>query len=179
MNAVGEKAVDASVVLRKAIDMELEGMDFFERASKQVENQRAKDMFLGLLKQEQRHAFVLGEELKRLEQGLSWAPLEEMRKKATGAQLGSVFKDRGIKRLAMNPDVGELEVIKIGMAVEKKSIEYYRAAGKDVSDGRAKEIFSWLVGEEAGHLTILNAEYDNRSRSGFHYDNAEFSLEVE
>lgn len=174
-----EKVSDPLDVLRKAIDMELEGMDFFERASEQVENQRAKDMFLGLLKQEQRHALVLGEELKRLEQGQTWAPLEEMRKRAAGLQVGSVFKDREVKHLAMRPDIGELEVLRIGLAVEKKSIDYYRAAGKSVGDGRAKEVFSWLVGEEAGHLTVLNAEYDNRSRSGFHYDSAEFSLEVE
>jgi len=176
---MGENAADSSEVLRKAIDMELEGMDFFERASQQVEDQRAKDMFIGLLKQEQRHALVLAEELKELEQGRKWAPLEETRKKVSGMQASSVFRDREVRRLVMKPDIGELEVLRIGMAVEKKSIDYYRAAGKTVPDGRAKEVFNWLVGEEAGHLTVLNAEYDNRSRSGFHYDNAEFSLEVE
>jgi len=35
-----------------------------------------------------------------------------------------------------------------------------------------------LVGEEAGHLTILTAEHENRIKSGFYYDNMEFSLEV-
>jgi rubrerythrin len=176
---MGESATDPMDVLRKAIDMELEGMDFFERASERVEDQRAKDMFMGLLKQEQRHALVLAEELKGFEQGRTWAPLEETRRAVSGMQASSVFRDRAVKRLVMKPDMGELEVLRIGMAVEKKSIEYYRAAGKSVPDGRAKEVFNWLVGEEAGHLTVLNAEYDNRSRSGFHYDNAEFSLEVE
>ena len=63
--------------------------------------------------------------------------------------------------------------------MEKKSIEYYTKAASMVDDPKAKEIFRWLVGEEGGHLTILTAEYDYRSKSGYYYDKAEFSLEVE
>jgi rubrerythrin len=62
--------------------------------------------------------------------------------------------------------------------VEKKSIDYYRSAATESSDPKAKEVFNWLVGEEAGHLTILTAEHNYWTKSGYYYDNAEFSLEV-
>jgi len=165
-------------VLRNAIAMEIEGKAFFEEAAEKVRHQRAKDTFLSLVKQEQRHVDILSAELSRLSAGKNWASLAEITKRASTQLQLSVFKDKEIKRIKLRADAGELDVLKVGIAVEKKSIEYYRAAGAQTIDHNAREIFNWLVGEEAGHLTILNAEYEYRTKSGFYYDNMEFSLEV-
>ena len=165
-------------ILRNALEMEAEGKAFFERVAEMMKHPRAKEMFVSLAKQENRHIEVLGGELKRLEDGDDWASLEEMRSVGSGISKVAVFQDRQFKRLKLRPDAGELEALNIGIEVEKKSIDYYRSAGSQVSNPKAKEIFNWLVGEEAGHLTILTAEYENRTKSGFYYDNMEFSLEV-
>jgi len=58
----------------------------------------------------------------------------------------------------------------------------YRRVGAEATRDRAMAVtlvFNWLVGEESGHLTILQAERDSRSGSGFHYGSMEFSLETE
>jgi len=165
-------------ILRNAISMEVEGKEFFESAARSMKEQRAKDTFMSLVKQEQRHIDVLNAELSRLAAGKSWASLDEMRTSASTYPMISVFRDKTIRRIHLRPEAGELEVLKIGVEVEEKSIEYYRTAGAGTEDSKAREIFNWLVGEEAGHLTILNAEYEYRTKSGFYYDNMEFSLEV-
>lgn len=165
-------------ILRSAISMEIEGKEFFEEAAGRVKHQRAKDTFISLVKQEQRHIDILRAELSRLSDGKGWASLAEMKVNASAYAQRSVFKDKDIRRIRLGPDAGELEVLKVGIEVEKKSIEYYRDAANQTTDQNAKEIFTWLVGEEAGHLTILSAEYENRTGSGFYYDNMEFSLEV-
>jgi len=165
-------------ILRNALDMEAEGKDFFERVANMMKHPRAKEMFVSLAKQENRHIEVLGSELKRFEQGDDWASLEEMKSGGSGIPKVSVFTDREFKHLKLRPDAGELEALSIGIEVEKKSIDYYRSAASRVASTKAKEVFNWLVGEEAGHLTILTAEYENRIKSGFYYDNMEFSLEV-
>jgi rubrerythrin len=165
-------------ILRNAIQMEIEGKDFFEGAAEMVKHQRSKDTFISLVKQEQRHLDILGAELNRLEHGEEWASLQTMKRSAPAFPKVSVFQDRAFRHLKLSPDAGELEVLKVGIEVEQKSIEYYRSAGSSTADPRGKEIFNWLVGEEAGHLTILNAEYENRTRSGFYYDDMEFSLET-
>jgi len=166
-------------ILQNAVEMEQEGKEFFERASNMMRHERAKQMFTSLVKQEQRHIDILGEELRRLQAGIGWATLEEMKSGAQHYPKISVFKDKEIMNLKLEPDAGELEVINVGIQVEKKSIDYYRDAAQGADDIKAREVFNWLVGEEAGHLTILNAEYDNRSGAGFYYDNMEFSLEVD
>lgn len=165
-------------VLSNALEMEIEGRSFFRRASEVVRNQQAKDTFTSLVKQEQRHVDILGEELNRLEKGLSWASLQEMKQEAQTYPKISVFQDKDVKHMKLDPDAGELDVLKVGMEIEKKSIDYYRNASFQTTDPKAREVFNWLVGEEAGHLTILSAEYDYRTRSGYYYDNSEFSLEV-
>lgn len=165
-------------ILLNAIAMEIEGKEFFEDAAGKLEHRRAKDTFISLVKQEQRHIDILNAELARLGDGKDWASLSEMKDSASSYALQSVFKDKDIRRIRLGADAGELEVLKVGIEVEKKSIEYYRNAATQTTDQNAKGIFTWLVGEEAGHLTILSAEYENRMGSGFYYDNSEFSLEV-
>jgi len=169
---------DALDVLRNAIEMELEGKDFFERAIGIVKHQRAKDTFSGLVKQEQRHVEVLGAELARLERGKDWLSLNQLETSGESYPKLSVFRDKAIKRIKIDPGTGELDVLGLGIEIERKSIKYYEDAGRAVRDGNAREMFAWLVKEESGHLAILTAEYDYRSKSGYYYDNAEFSLEV-
>lgn len=169
----------AADILRTAIEMELEGQRLFENASEMMKHPHAKEMFLSLVKQEMRHVQVIGHELHRIELGLGWSSLETVKSVQGGYPHISVFDDKGIPVTGLDPNIGELEVISLGIEVEKKSIDYYRDAGSKVDDPKAREIFNWLVGEETGHLLILKAEYDNRSGSGFYFDSREFSLEVE
>lgn len=165
-------------ILGRAIEMEREGKGFFEDVAAGSRHQRTKDTFMSLAKQEQRHMDILGEELRRLGQGENWASLQELRLLAPQPPNDSVFKDKKIKRMKLNLGAGELDALKLGIEIEKKSIDYYREAGLGTSDDKAREVFAWLVGEESGHLTILTAEYEYRTKSGFYYDNMEFSLEV-
>jgi len=175
---MSEKDAGILSILANAIEMEFEGKAYFEDFASNARHQRTKDTFMSLVKQEQRHVDILSEELRRLDQGKTWASLEEMKASAPQSPKTSVFRNRDIRRIKFNPEAGELEALKLGIEIEKKSIEYYRSAGTQAGDPKAREIFNWLVGEEGGHLTILNAEYEYRSRTGYYYDNMEFSLEV-
>jgi rubrerythrin len=165
-------------ILRNAIDMENEGREFFRKVAQRMKYPRTKDMFKSLAKQEQRHVHVLEEELSRLQKGKGWVVPSAVKEASEPSASHEVFEGAKAHASALDPKASELEVIKLGMDIEKRSIEYYRRAGEEVGSDEAKSVFNWLVGEEAGHLTILKAEYDLRSRSGFYFDTPEFSLEV-
>lgn len=168
---------DPGLVLRDAVEMEVQGKEFYEQAAKRMENPRAKDMFLSLAKQERMHIDILEEQLHRYAHDKAWMSLKQLMKEASPSKI-SVFQDRDIKKIEIHPEAGELDVIQVGMEIERKSVEYYRKAGSEVKDKNAKEIFNWLVAQEAGHLTVLQAEYDYRTKSGFYMGSPEFSLEV-
>lgn len=168
----------ASDILKDAIAMEEDGMAFFKRASTMMTRKRSRDMFLSLAAQEDKHIAVLSHELARVEDGKGWDTLDKA-KRSTRPARRSVFSERDIRRVKLEPGAGELEVIDVGIDVEDRSIEYYRAAGQAAEAPNARQVFNWLVGEESGHLTILRAERDSRSGSGFYYDSMEFSLETQ
>ena len=169
---------DQMAILRNAIEMEMEGKEFFRNAAERMKYPRTKDMFKSLVKQEQRHVRVLEEELSRLQDGKGWIAPTSVKDSRKSSQSHEVFEGAKASASALDPKATELEAIKLGMDIEKRSIEYYRRAGEEVESEEARRVFGWLVGEEAGHLTILKAEYDIRSRSGFYFDSPEFSLEV-
>ena len=165
-------------ILRNAIQMEEDGKRFFSEMAERIRHPSAKDMYASLVKQEQRHIEVLTEQLTRLEAGKEWSAPSSVRRGHAAVPKVSVFGKEERRGLAVDPGASELDVIRLGMEIEKRSIEYYRRASAEVGGAKARQVFNWLVGEEAGHLAILQAEYDNRSRSGFYFDTPEFSLEV-
>jgi rubrerythrin len=165
-------------ILRNAIQMELYGEDYFQKMSDWAKHPNTKSMFISLARQERRHIDVLREELTSIEGGGDWVSPSSVKSGSNSAANEKVFGAEVGGGSEIDPKAGELEAIRLAMEVEKRSIDYYRKAGAQVTGSNAKKVFSWLVGEEAGHLTILTAEYDNRSRSGFYFDTPEFSLEV-
>ena len=165
-------------VLRDAVVMELQGKDLFERASAIMSHPRAKEMFAGLARQEQAHADILAERLTVIRGSTAPRSLEAMRDHPAHFDLGDVFGDMKTIEIELEQGAGELEVIRLGIQLEKKSIEYYESAAEASQDSEARRTFEWLVGEEKGHLVILKAEHDNRAGTGFYYDTPEFSLEV-
>jgi len=170
-------SVDSALILRSAVEMEIQGKEFYEKAAGKMTNQRGKEMFHSLVKQEMLHIDILEDQLNRFVRDKVWLSLEQLKGEAPSRKI-SVFQDKDIKKIEIGPNAGELDVIKVGMEVETKSVEYYRAAGSHLQNKNAVDIFNWLVAQEAGHLTILQAEYDYRTKSGFYMGSPEFSLEV-
>lgn len=68
---------------------------------------------------------------------------------------------------------GEIDAIKIGIDMEKKSIEFY----KNWAKGNLKSLFNELIEFEKEHLELLQAELDYVQKTGFWFDYFESSLE--
>ena len=177
MRGMSGTSIDPALILRNAVEMEIQGKEFYERAAEKMMNQRGKEMFRSLVNQERVHVDILEDQLNRFVHDKVWLSLNHLKSEAPATKI-SVFQDKYIKKIEIGPNAGELDVIKLGMEVEKKSVDYYRAAGSGLRDKNAKDIFNWLVAQEAGHLTILQAEYDYRTKSGFYMGDPEFNLEV-
>ena len=159
-------SINPALVLRNAVEMEIQGKAFYERAAEKMTDQKGKDMFLRLVEQERVHADILEDQLNMFVHDKGWISLKQLRDGASAPKI-SVFEDRDIREIEIGPNAGELDVMKLGMEVERKSVEYYRAAGNGLRDKNAKDIFNWLVAQETGHLKILQTEYDRRTKSGF------------
>lgn len=160
---MSDKSVDPGLVLRNAVNMEIQGKVFYEKAAEKMTNKSGKDMFLRLVEQERVHIDLLEIQLNMYTHDKAWLSMEKLKADASAPKI-SVFEDKDIKAIEIGPNASELDVMKLGMKVEEKSIEYYGAAGNDIRDKNAKDMFKWLVGQETTHLKVLQAEYNRRTK---------------
>ena len=161
---MSDRSVDPGLILRNAVGMEIQGRVFYQKAAEKMTSQGAKDMFLKLMEQERVHIDVLEDQLNMFVHDKGWVTLKQLKENASAPRI-SVFDDKDIKEIKIGPNSSELDVVKLGVKVEEKSIEYYRAAVDDFQDRNAKDIFGWLVEQETMHLQILKAEHDRRAKA--------------
>ncbi len=141
-------------VLGTALELERKGAAFYMKASGKTENTTGKKMFLQLAKEEEEHIQRLQEMFKKLHPQ-------------------KTEKDIPLFDVDVSSYSGEPEALKVGINMEKKSIEFY----SDHAKGDLEPLFCELIEFEKGHLELLQAELDYVQKTGFWFDYFESSLE--
>jgi rubrerythrin len=146
-------------VLRTAIQMEVDGKEFYQKASQKSSNKLAKELFQQLAKEEDIHRKKFVDIYEALRKGKNWpdvGPPSEKGKRlkslfaeATKA-LGSKFKAAG----------SELEAIKTAMDMEVKSYNLYHSRSEESTLPVEKRFYETLAGEERGHHLALLDSYE-------------------
>ncbi|MGD2247226.1 MAG: ferritin family protein [Candidatus Methanofastidiosia archaeon] len=146
--------MDKAQILGTALDLEWKGYTFYTKAEEKTENETGKKMFHQLAKEEKEHI----EKLKDMFKGFY--------PEKSGKNI-PFFKGE------VSEYSGEVDAIKTGIDMEKKSIEFYSEWGK----GEFQELFDALIEFEKTHLDLLQAELDYVQRTGYWFDYFESSLE--
>ncbi|MBU7019352.1 MAG: ferritin family protein [Theionarchaea archaeon] len=141
-------------VLGTALNLEKKGFTFYSEAEKKTENRTGKKMFAQLAREEEDHIRDIKNMFKNLYPQRSEVDIP-------------VF-DEDISEYS-----GEVEALRIGIEMEKKSIEFYT----DWAEGNLGTLFKRLIEIEKSHLELLEAELDYVKRTGFWFDYFESSLE--
>lgn len=150
-------------VIRTAIKMETDGMEFYEKARDKTSHPFGKEMFLSFKKDEERHLNVL----KKILAELDLSGFEKYFGKTPREKIRTIFnqiKDKMQQRIAANPD--EMETLKIGIEMEKESIRFYKSSLEKTVDPRAKILLEKLILEEKDHYSILENTHSFLEDSG-------------
>ena len=141
--------------LRMAISTERSGLEFYSRGATQVQDARARKVFLRLAGEEQEHLGTLEGRYKELlaeDPKLESYPTFLFFKGAanglfaTGAdQLAKIVDDR--------------EALMIGIRCERGSHKFFKRYGERFEDSEGKRIFLEFADEEREHLQLLISEY--------------------
>jgi rubrerythrin len=151
-------------IIRTAIKMEEDGIDFYQEAAKKTSHPFGKKMFLSFVEDEKRHLTVL----RSILADLKFSDFDRKKKKKTPKErIKTVFRE--VKNeieeiIAANPD--ELEALKIGMDMESKSVEFYQGALEKTQDSRQKAFFIRLIEEEREHYELLQNTHSYLKDSG-------------
>ena len=146
-------------ILQSAIQMEVDGKEFYQRASQKSSNRLAKELFQRLAIEEDEHSKKFEEIFQALKKGQDWPAIEPPswgRK-----QLKSIFAE-ATKELGSKIKVSqsELEAIKTAIDVEVKTYDFYRSRSEQSTFPVEKRFYQALAAEERGHQLALLDSYE-------------------
>jgi len=153
-----------SNVIRTAIRMEEDGIDFYHKAAEKTSHPFGKRMFLSFAEDEKRHLTVLRNILADLKFSNFDRFFGEKKPREKIKTLFREVKSELKERIAANPD--ELEALKIGMNMESKSIEFYESSMKKTQNPHLKSFFKRLIEEEKEHYQLLETTCSYLKDSG-------------
>ena len=165
-----------------AYNTELDGYAFYTNAAGIISDDKGKNVFIHIAKEELDHIAVVSSIAERLRKGLGMESYEEALKEGT-----TVFDKKGlpifpkdnelIKRLKTNRT--DQNAISIAMEIEEKAVEFYGNMLNRAKSPVEKMLFTRLHEMEKGHLKVFRWEYESLTRTGFWCGNMEYSVEKE
>ncbi|MBN1862542.1 MAG: ferritin family protein [Dehalococcoidales bacterium] len=143
--------------LQVAIQMEIDGKEFYLKASRESGNEMGKKLLASLAAEEDLHRQTFEEIYRSLKDKKGWP--ETRLESDGGAGLRTIFArataDSGVKAQA-----SELDAVKTAMDMENKTYDYYQAQSQTASYGGEKEFYRALMAQERGHYLVLLDYYE-------------------
>ena len=140
--------------LEIAMKLEEDGKKFYLDASEKATSTFAKDMFQSLAKDEEVHLEKVKEIYKKLKEEKEWPKVV--------TSIGDVVKTKALfpkdikDRNMTEKDLSEsVNVLKMGIEMEEKSIKFYNELAEKATDPFEIRFFIALAHEERGHYLSL------------------------
>jgi len=146
-------------VLQLAVQMEVEGKEFYQKLSQKSSSKLAKQLFQQLADEEDIHRKKFEEIYETLKRGQNWPEVVPPSEK--GKRLKSLFAE-ATKELGSKIKVAEseLEAIKMAMDMEIKSYNLYHSRSEESALPVEKQFYEALAGEEREHHLALLDSYE-------------------
>jgi len=140
--------------LEIAIKMEIEGKEFYQKASEKSGDTLGKALFQRLAKEEEFHAAKAREIATALAEGEKPLAIEESLD--SGKKLNSIFA-KAKREIEPRQEVAssEFEAIKIALDMEEKTRKFYEEQSEKAENEFERRFFKALTGEERGHYLSL------------------------
>ncbi len=149
----------ADEVLQMAVDVEVDGIEFYGKAEEMVDDVELKKTLKFLGDQEVAHK----EKFLELKRALSasakeqtvWDPESELCSYLGMMAELHVFKSKGGPRNLLAKVEGEEDVLDMAIRFEKDSILFFYSLSEMVEDEEARKTIGALIKEEQNHLKTL------------------------
>ena len=150
-------------VLRYAMQMELDGANFFKENAEKFNNVTSKKLFLDLAETEMEHYKYLENQLRSYRETKSFDTSEEVMGREE-----NIFEDREesehLEATLGESDIPDITILRMAYLIERDFKEFYNDAAENANDEAAKAIFTKLAKWEAGHELLFKREYDKRMK---------------
>lgn len=143
--------------LETALQMEIDGKKFYQKAAETISNGAGKKLFQRLAAEEDIHRLAFEAIFQSIQKKQGW-PLVDFH--PGGKQLRTIFAEaaRSLKPGATAPS-DELAAVQIGLDMEEKSYELYQGRAK-VTSGAERDFYQLVAAEERQHRLALADYYE-------------------
>ena len=146
-----EKTMDG---LLYAIRMEIDGKEFYLKASLESENEVGKKLLESLAVQEDNHRKKFQQIFENLRESRRW-PLVTFKNNATTV-LRTIFSEETARlKTRVRPEFSEVETVREAMLMEDKSYDLYRQRYEQAADIDERQFYEKIAAEEREHKLIL------------------------
>ena len=151
-----EKTLEA---LKMAVQMEIDGKEYYLKASSQSSNELGRGLLNRLAAEEDYHRNKFEQIYNSIREKKSW-PIVDFQPDS-GQKLRTVFARA---TASMDPKVNtaatELEAVQNAMAMENKTRDFYVEQAEIATIKEQKNFFELVAGEEREHYMVLMDYYD-------------------
>ncbi len=138
--------------LREAVMTEIKGQQLYSHAANETEDPTARGMFEALARDEDYHVKMLMAQHEAMA-NTGKLDLGQVHPAEVDHGAGHIVDDAFRKSLKRG--TFEMAVIGLGCDLENKAIAYYRKQAAETQNAELKQLFTWLVEWEIGHLSAL------------------------
>ena len=145
--------------LQIAIQMEIDGKEFYQRESQSSGNQLGKELFQSLAAEEDIHRQKFKEIYSAIGRKKAWPKTDIQPDK--GKRLRNVFAQatRTVDSAITVLDT-ELDAVKTAMDMENKTHDYYKNQNRTATYDAERDFFELLAAEEKEHSLVLLDYYE-------------------
>lgn len=156
MTTESEKSLEA---LDIAIQMEIDGKEFYTRASRMSGNELGRKLLLSLAAEEDLHRRKFEEIYEAISRGEAW--LEVGLPRGQGEARVTMFA-RAAEKLGSGIEVpaNELEAIRTAMTMENESYDFYRSRMEKAGRDAERSFYEAVAAEEKEHYLVLLDYYE-------------------
>jgi len=158
MTAEVKSALDA---LEEAKCLEQEGQDFYQRAAEQSSNEKARNTFQSLAKEETLHLRLIQRQIDSLANTGQWVHLSEAEGETCDLSESIYPQGREGLQQAVPDDTSETEALLLALDFENKGYDMYRSAAEKATAPLEREMYEFLATQERLHFDLLMTNYES------------------
>lgn len=145
--------------LQIAIQMEIDGNEYYLKASQESNNELGKKLLESLATEEDTHRQKFEQIYDAIQSKKAW-PTTDFRPDG-GKRLRTIFA-RATEEMGSNIKAlaTELDAVQTAMDMENKTYDFYKSQGKNANYDTERDFYESLAAEERGHHLILLDYYE-------------------
>lgn len=146
-------------ILQYAMDMEIQGQNFYISFADKVENPVARKLFESLAKEEKRHYDILKKEYDNMEVNKEWSEMESLAD-YKGESIYEVRKQaEEISGEELKTPTSDISILRMAYLIENDFAEFYKKAIENTEDPRGKKMLETLYEWENEHRRVFYEQY--------------------